>query len=75
MKIVICILVVWRCGAHGQEIQEKKGKLLSPFAVVQFPNLDCVSSEGISGEDPFMASGKEPNGEPLSIISYPLSQI
>ena len=41
-------------GAGGAGLHEKKGKLLSPFAVVQFPNIDCVSNEGISGEELFL---------------------
>ena len=47
MKIVIFILT-W----HGLEgnTQKRQGRQLSPFAIVQFPNTDCISNEGISGK-------------------------
>ena len=28
----------------------RDGRIISPFSVVQFPNTDCISNEGIAGK-------------------------
>ena len=48
MKIFTLVLCLWSIGGKAQK---RPGRQLSPFAVVQFPNTDCVSNEGVSGED------------------------
>ena len=50
MKIFTLVISLWSIGGTAQK---RPGRQLSPFAVVQFPNSDCVSNEGVSGEDIF----------------------
>ena len=50
MKIFTLVLILWSIGGNPQK---RPGRQLSPFAIVQFPNSDCVSNEGVSGEDIF----------------------
>ena len=50
MKIFTLVISLWSIGGTAQK---RPGRQLSPFAIVQFPNSDCVSNEGVSGEDIF----------------------
>ena len=50
IKISILVLSLWSIGGNAQK---RPGRQLSPFAIVQFPNSDCVSNEGVSCEDIF----------------------